>query len=278
MRLTIRSPWSAGSYRKQLPVQVSAVTGEPRTVLTIARESVGGTAVVLTARGTLDSISYRPLRDGIIKAALDEPKAVIVDVTGLEVPAESAWVVFTSARWHVAKWPEVPIILACEHRGGRSAIARNGVARYVPVYPSVRAAVDAVSCAKPPPVRRHARAELPAELTSLSRARELAAEWLTAWSQTDLIPVTKVVVTTFTENVLQHTDSDPAVRLEFDGSVVTVAVEDTSHLPAGLREEPRPNTAPSGLHVVSALCRAWGNAPTSSGKTVWAVIGPENRL
>jgi hypothetical protein len=39
-----------------------------------------------------------------------------------------------------------------------------------------------------------------------------------------------------------------------------------------------PYTVPSGLHIVGALCRAWGNAPTSSGKTVWAVIGPENRL
>jgi hypothetical protein len=244
----------------------------------MASESVDATAVVLTARGTLDSSTYRPLRDGIIKAALDEPKAVIVDVTGLDVPAESAWVVFTSARWHVAKWPEVPIILACEHAGGRSAITRNGVARYVPVYPSVRAALDAASCAKSPVVRRRARAQLPAELATLSRARALVAEWLTGWSHTDLIPVSKVVVTSFVENVLQHTDSAPMVRLESDGSAVTVAVEDTSHLPAGLREEPKLNRVPSGLHIVSALCRAWGNAPTSSGKTVWAVIGPENRL
>ncbi len=97
--------------------------------------------------------------------------------------------------------------------------------------------------------------------------------------QAELIPVTKVVVTAFVENVLQHTDSNPSVRLEFDGSAVTVAVEDTSHLPAGPREEPpKPYTVPSGLHIVGALCRAWGNTPTSSGKTVWAVIGPENRL
>jgi hypothetical protein len=59
---------------------------------------------------------------------------------------------------------------------------------------------------------------------------------------------------------------------------VTVAVEDADHAPAGVREDLRPNEAPSGLRVVSALCRAWGNSPTSTGKTVWAVIGPENRL
>ena len=259
-------------------MRVSAVTGDLGSELTVATEAVNPTAILLTVRGTLDSSTYRSLRDRIIKAALDEPQAVIVDVTHLDVPAESAWVVFTSARWLVASWPKVAIVLVCEHPAGRSAITRNGITRYVPVYSTIEAATDATSWTGSPRWRQRARTELPAKLTSLRRAREVVAEWLTAWSQTDMIPVSKVVVTTFVENVLQHTDSDPAVRLEFDGSAVTVAVEDASPVPAGLREEPKPYKVPSGLHIVSALCRAWGNVPTSTGKTVWAVIGPENRL
>ena len=82
----------------------------------------------------LDTTTYRSLRDHIIKAALEEPAVVIIDVSYLLVPAESAWAVFTSARWHVGRWPDVPIMLVCEHSAGRSAITRNGVARYVPVY------------------------------------------------------------------------------------------------------------------------------------------------
>jgi hypothetical protein len=34
----------------------------------------------------------------------------------------------------------------------------------------------------------------------------------------------------------------------------------------------------SGLAIVASVRRAWGNAPRLSGKTVWALIGPENRL
>jgi anti-anti-sigma regulatory factor len=257
---------------------VSAVSGEACSALKVATDWVNATAALLTVRGTLDSSTYRGLRDRIIKAALEEPKAVIVDVSRLDVPAESAWVVFTSARWHVATWPEVPIILVCTHPPGRSAIIRNGIARYVPVYPSIDTAIEAASTASLPPLRRRARAQLRAEVASLARARELVTDWLTAWSQAELAPVAKVVVTTLVENVLQHTDSEPAVRLEFDGSAVTVAVEDTNPAPAGPREAQERHSVPSGLHIVSALCRAWGNAPTSSGKTVWAVIGPENRL
>lgn len=232
-------------------------------------------ATVLHPCGVLDSSTYRSLRDRIIKAALDEPKVVVVDITELSVPAESALAVFTSARWHVNVWPEVPIVLVCAHAAGRSAIARNRVAAYVPVYPSVDAAM--VRLDDTPRLRRRARAELPATLPSLQRARELVMEWLTAWRRPEMIPTAKVVVTTLVENVLKHTDSPPGLRLEYNGVTVIIAVNDNSHTHAGPREN-GPSAGPTGLQIVAALCRAWGNAPTPTGKTVWAVIGPENVL
>ena len=184
--------------------------------LTVSAEVLDATAV-LTPHGVLDSTTYLPLRDKIIEAALDEPQAVIVDVNDLAVPAESAWAVFTSARWLIDRWPNVPILLVCGHVVDRSTIARNGVTRCVPVYPTIPNAIDALPGAYPPRLRRRARAELPGRLTSLTRARELVAEWLTAWSQTEMIPVAKIVVTTFVENVFAHTVSSPTLRLEFDG-------------------------------------------------------------
>lgn len=252
-------------------------SAEHACALTITADAVRG-ATVLTANGVLDTTTYRSLRDGIIKAALDEPRAVIVDVAQLTVPAESAWAAFTSARWHVRRWPEVPIALVCEHRAGRSAIARSGVARYVPVYPTVNAALSALSAVGNRRRRHRARAYLPAELASLYQSRELVEEWLTAWSQENLIAVAKVIVTAFVENVLQHTDSRPNVRLETDGAAVTVAVEDASRAPASINETATASDALSGLRIVAALSRTWGNAPTPDGKTVWAVVGPENRL
>jgi anti-anti-sigma regulatory factor len=255
---------------------VDTVTAD-HTGLVVTAASVDDIAV-LTTGGCLDSRTYRVLRDRIIKAALDAHAGVVVDVTGLDVPAESAWAVFTSARWHVARWPEVPILLVCEHVAGRSAIRRNGIARYVPVFPTVDEALAALTYAEQPRYRHRARADLSPEDSSLSQSRQLVEEWLTAWSQSALIPVAKVVATAFVENALQHTESRPSLRLETDGTVVTVAIEDASHIPANVRERIDAVDVPSGLKIVAALCRTWGNAPTSSGKAVWAMLGPENRL
>ncbi|MEZ0362168.1 STAS domain-containing protein [Mycobacterium sp. pUA109] len=249
----------------------------PASHLTVSADTAGPTCL-LTVNGVLDSTTYLRLRDAIIKAALDEPPAVLVDIAALKVPALSALSVFTSARWHVSTWPDIPIILVCPPSAVSDAIARNGIARYVPVFPTVHAALQGVATGAAPG-RRRARAELPPTLSSLRRSRELVAEWLQAWSDDHLIPVAKVIVDVLVENVLHHTDSSPVVVAETAGSTVTIAVQDASSTAAVRREVPAGGVAhASGLAVVAALSCAWGSTPTPTGKTVWAVIGPESPL
>lgn len=244
----------------------------------VCADDVAGISV-LNVEGVLDSGTYLSLRDAIIKAALDEPRALIIDITHLDVPAPSALAVFTSARWHIDKWPDVPLAMVCTHARGRDALTRNAVAHYIPVYATTTEARAGFTAVERSEVRRRARTELPRVSASVSRSRELVAEWLTAWSRPDLISVAKLVVTVFVENVLAHTQGAPVVRLESKGDLVTVAVEDDSAEPATRRELPTSGVDEvSGLAMVTALCRTWANSPTPSGKTVWAVIGPENRL
>lgn len=83
----------------------------------------------------------------------------------------------------------------------------------------------------------------------------------------------------FVENVLEHTFSRPALVLESCNGDVTVAVSDESRTPAARREDPVSGAhTVSGLAIVATLSRSWGSMPTATGKTVWAVLGSENRL
>lgn len=235
-------------------------------------------ACVVEVSGVLDSVTYLEMRDTVIKAAMDQPRVVLVEVTSLAVPAPTAWSVFTSARWHVCTWPDVPILLVCAREDGRAAIRRNGVARYVPVYPSVETALSRLNH-RVKDLKRRISAELPAEPASLRRARRLVEQTLVDWSQRELVSTANVVVNVFVENVLEHTESSPVVVLESNGATVVVAVQDNDDAPA-VRHEDRfyGGERVSGLAIVAAVSRAWGNIPTLAGKTVWAVIGQENKL
>jgi hypothetical protein len=237
-----------------------------------------GNACLLTVEGVLDTTTYLKLRDTIIKAALDEPAAVLVDVNDLDISTPTAWSVFTSARWHVSVWPDVPVLLICTQAERRTAIGHTGVTRYVPAHASVQAALAALT-GTIRGARRRVRAEFPATLASLHTARMLVAECLSTWSQGDLVPAATVIVNVFVENVLQHTTCAPVVVLESDGTVVSISVRDDSTAVAVRHEDPYRGGDPvSGLAIVASMCRAWGSMPTSSGKAVWAVVGPENRL
>ncbi|AFM17465.1 hypothetical protein Mycch_2702 [Mycolicibacterium chubuense NBB4] len=231
----------------------------------------------LSVSGTLDSSTYREVRDSVIKAALDEPTAVITEVSSLVVPCDSAWTAFTSARWHVSTWPDVPVLLVCGHAAGRAAIARSGAVRYVPVYPDQATAQGSVTDLYG--VRRRAHAELFADLTSLRRGRRLVSAWLTAWDRPAMILTASTVATIFIENVLEHTSSRPVLLLEASDRRITVAVSDTSSSPAVRHEDAGSGAhTASGLAIAAALSRAWGCSPVAGGKTVWAVLGPENQL
>ena len=233
---------------------------------------------ILTAEGTLDGSTYRAVRDAVIKAAIDATRAVIVDVNRLHAPSPSAWAVFTSARWHVSVWPDVPVLLVCAQPEVRRTIARAGVTRYVPIHSARELALDAVR-GQFVKVRRRARSELSRSSDSIELARGLVTDWLTTWDIREVVAVAATVATVFVENVLDHTASAPVLIVESYRDTVTVAVEDNSaHLPGRHEDADRGADIVSGLAIVSALCRRWGAPRRSSGKTVWALVGRENQL
>jgi hypothetical protein len=248
------------------------MTAETNRGLVLDEQSRSG-HVVITMSGVLGATTYRTARDSIVKAALDGPTSVIVEVNDLDVPVASAWSVFTSARWQVSQWPDVPVRLVAADPARRELLRRQGLTRYVAVYGTVAEAISLPVSAQP---RRRARTALTGSAASIQHAQEFVAMALTQWQCEEMIPAATVVVTELVDNVLRHTDGPPRIRLETYRDTVTVAVEDDSTDRAGLREATSMLT--NGLRIVEAVSRVWGNSPTQTGKVVWAVLDANHRI
>ncbi len=229
-------------------------------------------ATVVRLRGILNARTYSQVRDTVIKVAADRATAVIVDINSLEVADVESWAVFTSARWSVQQWPEVPMVLVTGDPLIRRRLVDLSVARYVPVYETLAEASEAINGGTCRYVHR-AREHFDAYPCSVNSALIFVSEHLVAWSLRDRIPAASTVLTVFAENALTYASGGFDVRVEGTDDEVVIAVSDSSPALAVLRERPL-GSSPAGLDIVSALCRRWGNTPTSTGKTVWARIGP----
>jgi hypothetical protein len=175
-------------------------------------------------------------------------------------------------------WPDVPILLVCGQRAVRRAIAAAGVSRYASIHSTRKLALDAVRD-QSFKVRRRARTALARSSGSIDLARGVVTDRLTKWDIREVVAPAATVATVFVENALDHTDSAPVLIVESYRDTVTVAVQDDSPRLPGRREDAdRGADIVSGLAIVAAVSRAWGATPTSSGKTVWALVGRENQL
>ncbi len=242
--------------------------------LAIRQEQIGD-VIVVSPVGVLDFASYATLRTALVKAATEQPAAVLVDVDGLDVPAPSAWTVLTRAHWLVSAWPGVPICVVATDPDVNATLKAIGISRYVPTFGTRMAAAAAIADST---VLHHywprVVKDLPRHPASIGIAREFIRQSLVEWSHPEYIERVEAIATELIRNVSAHTTSAPQLWLELKKTGLTVAVADHSPQPAVLRKPTGGAYARSGLGVVSRLSRVWGSHPSREGKVVWAVIGP----
>ncbi|MFI7675863.1 ATP-binding protein [Actinophytocola sp. NPDC049390] len=210
--------------------------------------------VVLAPKGRLDAGSGDTLRDRILAAAADEPRAVLVDVTELELPAGTT--LFTDVADQLAHWPGVPLFVV-DPRG-----------RLPGACPTVRAAIASVG---DPPPRRVAHRVLPGNTTGGRAGRAFVRDCCRRWHiEGDRADAAVWVANELIENTIRHTPYAPAVRVELRRGELTVAVRDDDPQ----RPRPDPEQWPlHGLAAVHKLATAWGTVPVESGgKVVWAAL------
>lgn len=229
-----------------------------------------GDCLLVRLRGELNQRTYRRVGDTLVKLALDEPRALIVVVDGLRVPAETALTVFTAASVRVSEWPGVPIFLVVGSTERRRPYLTGAIRRFVPVFSTVGAALAAVDS---PPLRRLVRTEVAPVPSGSAWARRIVRNTCARWSIPGLRADAELLGTELVENAIRHGTGVVRLRLEWRHDMLTVAVYDSNPEPAVLREPKPGEYRLGGLWLVAQLAARWGCAPDlGGGKVVWAVL------
>ncbi|WNV85549.1 ATP-binding protein [Umezawaea sp. Da 62-37] len=224
-------------------------------------------ATVVGATGRLDLSSYAEFRDRLLKCAVDEPTAIVVHLLdGFEALGTSELSVFTTVWMRVSEWPGVPVMIVADE-GLRETLRRGGIARFVPQFPTVRLALDAVV---EPRTRRRHEVRLPFSTASARLARAFLRDTCSRWNLERVADDAALVVSELVENAVKHTGSAPSLRLELRPGQFAIAVYDDGPKLPELR---RGTSGGRGMTVVEALSKAWGvSVSARGGKVVWAVL------
>src|SRR4051812_13780961 len=73
-------------------------------------DQTGGLAVV-TVRGRFDLADTPRLRTALLKCLAEQPRALLVDLSAMELGADTALALFTAVSRQAARWPGTPILL-----------------------------------------------------------------------------------------------------------------------------------------------------------------------
>ncbi|QFZ19129.1 ATP-binding protein [Saccharothrix syringae] len=225
--------------------------------------------LVVHPTGVLNLANYASLRGTLLKCAVEQPRALVVDLADLEVEGECLLSVFAAVWLRTCDWPSVPLLLA----GSAERLPRRtALRRYVSVHDTLEEALAHVD--QPPPCRRATRV-LPAAPGSPRLARAFVRRVCDDWSVPEQAVHTAVqVASELVTNTVSHARSEARLRLELRCDMLTVAVSDDDPTPVVLRD---PGAAPqegTGLLVVAQLARTWGCVPDrgKGRKVVWAVL------
>jgi anti-anti-sigma regulatory factor/anti-sigma regulatory factor (Ser/Thr protein kinase) len=225
---------------------------------------------VVRLDGVLDATTYRWLRDTLVKLALEQPEALVVDVDHLDITSETALTVFSSAWMRVCDWPGVAIVLVASTKS-HLVMLNGAISRFVPFYTTVP---QALAAAGRPPPRRRTSMDLDAHPDSPRVARVYVRRVCEDWDiPGEVVPDAIAVANELVTNAIQHTATSGEIRLERRAGTLTVAVRDGSPRPAMLHERVGDDRSGNGLRIVADIARTWGCLPhPSGGKVVWAVL------
>jgi len=226
---------------------------------------------VLALRGDLTEATAAIARDCMIKALIEQPTVLVVDLDGVGHADAAGPDVFGEVARHAAQWPETTVMVCGGPLDLRRRIrdtAGSGPLEVLPTH------AEAVAAAKARPVPRRCRLACGTEDDAPARARRVATAVFRRWHvPEELIGRAVLIISEFVANAVRHARTRSELLLHFKDSRLHIAVRDTC------RRLPRVQTQPDtdhedgrGLGIVGRLATSWGVVADSDGKVVWAAI------
>jgi anti-anti-sigma regulatory factor/anti-sigma regulatory factor (Ser/Thr protein kinase) len=227
--------------------------------------------------GSLDLPGATTVRGFLLNCLVDQPVALVVDLSGLSVVDDLALDMLSAMSRRAAEWPGAELLLCVPDAKVVDVLDRIGVTRWLRVFRDRR---EALAVAARRPRASRVGQHLAAGMEAPRRARELLARAGTAWRlPPQVVQVAQVIATELVSNAVLHAGTPVDFSVVLREHVVGVAVRDGDPSP------PRRRTIFSdsadhgrGLQLVDGLAAAWGYLVTNGGKVVWATLRarPEN--
>jgi anti-anti-sigma regulatory factor len=214
--------------------------------------------------GPLDADAAPRARAALLDGLVEQPEALVVDVSAVDVTDPAAVGVFADIARDTADWPAARLVICAP--GGDGVWQSSGL----PVWPSLAAAFTALG---PPEPGNRLSLELDPVVGAARRARGLVVEACERWHLPDLIGPASIVVTEMVNNVVAHARTPMAVRMALHGGDLTVSVRDhDAKVPRFQGPVPPTSYGGRGLLLINAVSRQWGALRLDDGKVVWALI------
>ncbi|GAB1692214.1 ATP-binding protein [Krasilnikovia sp. M28-CT-15] len=229
----------------------------------------GDGRAVVTVRGRLDPATAPNLREALLKCLAEQPEALLIDLSGMEVAGSTALALFTSVTRQADSWPGTPVLL-CAPLALATKLARGRFGKLT-VHPDLDTARRAAPHAGTATQSVHD--QLLPVTGAVRHARDLATDACARWGLPHLTGPTCLVVSELVANAVEHADTMITLQIRHPGRYVNISVRDGSPTPPQLiklgaldRERGR------GIMLVDSVATHWGWLPSREGKVVWATL------
>ncbi|BCJ76451.1 hypothetical protein CS0771_59950 [Catellatospora sp. IY07-71] len=223
---------------------------------------------ILRPTGPLDLAAAAGIRAAVLKVLSGVPRAVLTDLSGIELDEDAYLTIFPAMACQANAWPGCPLILFDAPPAVQAALLALRVHDYLPVCETLADALAAAD--RPTHLGTRTRTFAP-EQQAPAEARHLVEACCTRWGvAADAVAVACQICSELVGNAVRHVGTPVQLHLRCGPSYLHLAVCDYAPGVDGVHSRPR--VPAGGLGIVAALALNWGVTPTVDGKVVWAAV------